>query len=96
MNPIELVPSFSTKEIPGKCIKCLDEQELGRCLRGLLKGETEDKGLEEKYKVLVSFLRSPGSKKLRDMCEKYLAEGKEVRAKISFGRGKPRYQIKLT
>lgn len=96
MDPIELVPRFSTKEIAGKCIKCLAEQELGSCLRELLKGEIENKELKERYKALVSFLRSPESKKLRDMCEKYLAEGKEVRAKICFGQGKPRYQIKLT
>lgn len=96
MNPIELEPSFSTKELPGKCIKCLAEQELGSCLRELLKGEIDNKELEEKYDALVSFLQSPESVKLRDKCEKYLAEGKEVRVKLYFGQGKPKYEIKIT
>ena len=96
MKPIELEPRYSTQEIPGKCIKCLAEQQLGSCLVELLRAEVENKELEEKYEGLVSFLRSPESKILRDKCEKYLAEGREVRVKIYFGRGKPKYQIKLT
>jgi hypothetical protein len=96
MNLIKLEPSFSTKELPGKCIKCLAEQELGSCLRELLNGEIDNKELEEKYEALVSFLQSPESAKLRDKCEKYLAEGKEVRLKLYFWQGKPKYEIKLT
>lgn len=37
MNEIELKPGYSTVEIPGKCLKCLAEQEYGNCLKGLLK-----------------------------------------------------------
>jgi len=96
INPIEFEPRYSTREIPGKCIKCLAEHELGSCLSQLLREDIENKELGAKYEALVSFLRSPQSVKLRDICEKYLAEGKEVRVKIYFGRGKPKYQIKLT
>jgi len=95
MKPIDLEPRFSTKEIPGKCIKCLAEQELGNTLIGLLKNEGWDKQLEERFGDLVSFLKSPLSKKLRDKTEKYLAEGKEVKVKIYFEEGKPRYKIRL-
>ena len=95
MKPINLEPRYSTNEIPGKCIKCLAEQELGSCLMALLKEAEENKDLEVRFDTLVSFLRSPESKKLRDESERYLAEGKEVRVKISFDRGRPKYEIKL-
>ena len=95
MKPINLEPRYSTNEIPGKCVKCLAEKELGSCLMVLLKEAEENKDLEERFDTLVSFLRSPESKKLRDESEKYLAEGKEVRVKIYFKQGKPKYEIKL-
>ena len=95
LDPINLEPMFSTKEIPGKCIKCLAERELGNTLIGLLKNEEWDKELEERFNALVSFLKSPLSKKLRDKTEKYLAEGKEVKVKIYFEEGKPKYKIRL-
>ncbi len=62
MKPINLEPRYSTQEIPGKCIKCLAEQELGNCLMALLRETGENKGLEERFEVLVSFLKSPESK----------------------------------
>jgi len=96
MEPIDLEPRYSTKEVPGKCIKCLAEQELRNCLMELLREEGENKKLEERYEALVSFLKSPESEKLRAESEKYLAEGKEVRVKIYFEEGKPRYEIKLS
>ena len=95
MEPIDLEPMLSTKEIPGKCIKCVAEQELGNCLRELLKGEGRNKELEQRFEALVSFLRSPESKKLRNESEKYLAEGREVTVKINFEPGKPRYELKI-
>ena len=95
MEPIDLEPRFSTTEIPGKCIKCLAEQELGNCLRELLKGEGRNKELEQRFEALVSFLRSPESKKLRNESEKYLAEGREVKVKIYSEEGKVKYEIKL-
>ena len=96
MEPINLEPGFSTKEIPGKCIKCLAEQELNNCLMELLRGEEENKELEQRFEALVSFLKSPESIKLRDEAERYLAEGKRVSLKISFEQGQPKYEIKVT
>ena len=65
MEPINLDPRYSTREIPGKCIKCLAEQELNNCLMELLRGEGENKQMEQRFETLVSFLKSPESKKLR-------------------------------
>ena len=96
MSPIVLEPRYSTKELQGKCIKCLTKQELGVCLSKLLRGEIENKELVEKYEALVSFLKSPVSRKLRDVCERYLSQGKEVRAKIYFWHGTPKYKIILS
>jgi len=96
MKPIELEPRHSTKDISPKCIKSLIEQEVGNCLRALLRGEIQNKELVEKYEALVSFLSSPVSRKLRDVCETYLEQGKEVRVKICFWKGKPKYKILLS
>lgn len=95
MEPINLEPRFSTKEIPGKCIKCLAEQELNNCLMELLRGEGEDKEMEQRFEALVSFLKSPESIELRDEAEGYLSEGKRVSLKISFEEGQPKYEIKV-
>lgn len=95
MEPIDLEPRFSTKEIPGKCIKCLAEQELGDCLIALLRGEGENKELQQRFETLVSFLKSPESQRLRDESERYLAEGKEVTVKIYFETGEPKYELKV-
>ena len=95
MEPINLDPRYSTREIPGKCIKCLAEQELNNCLMELLRGEGEDKELEQRFEMLVSFLKSPESQRLRDESERYLAEGKQVTVKIHFETGKPKYELKV-
>ena len=95
MEPINLDPRYSTKDIPGKCIKCLAEQELNNCLMGLLRGEGENKNLQERFETLVSFLKSPESKRLRDESERYLAEGKQVTVKIHSETGKPKYKLKV-
>jgi predicted Fe-Mo cluster-binding NifX family protein len=76
MNEIELKPGYSTVEIPGKCLKCLAEQEYGDCLKGLLKGEEGKRELEERFEALVSLLKSPELAKLRDESGKYLADGR--------------------
>jgi len=46
MESFNLEPRYSTSQIPGKCIKCLAEQELNNCLVELLRGEGEDKEME--------------------------------------------------
>ena len=95
MDPLELEPRYSTKEIPGRCIKCLADKEVGSCLRMLLGDETDNKELQRRYEALVSFIRSPELVKVRDECERYLAEGKEVNVVLHLGRRKPKYEIKL-
>lgn len=96
MEPINLDPRYSTRYIPGKCIKCLAEQELNNCLRELLRGEVENEGLQQRFKLLVSFLKSPESQKLRDESERYLAEGKQVTVRIHFENGKLKYELKVS
>jgi len=96
MEPIKLDPKYSTKEVPGKCIKCLAEQELNNCLLALLRqGEVGNQELEDRFEALVSFLKSSESKRLRDESEKYLAEGKQVTVDIRFDAGKPVYELKV-
>jgi len=96
MEPINLDPRYSTQEIPGKCIKCLAEQELDNCLKELLRGEEENKQLEQRFETLVSFLKSPGSKKLLDETEKYLSEGKDVRVRVYTEAGDMKYQLDIS
>jgi hypothetical protein len=95
MDSYELEPRYSTKEIPGKCLKCLAEHELNNCLMHLLREEEEDKEVQQRFESLLSFLKSPDSKRLRDESERYLAEGKQVSVKISFESGRPKYELKI-
>jgi hypothetical protein len=92
---LELEPRYSTKEIPGRCVKCLAEAQYRDCLRELLRAGGEGKGLEETYEGLVALLKSPELEKLRDECEKYLAEGRDVKLVLHLGQGEPRYEIKV-
>ena len=95
MEPIHLEPSYSTAQIPGRCLKCLAEKQLDSCLRILLVGEDENMEIQEKYATLLSFLQSPESKNLRDEAERFLSAGKEVRVKIDYTDGKPRYALEV-
>lgn len=94
MEPIELEPRYTSGEIPGKCIKCLAEQELDGCLRELLRGEGSEEA-KQRFEMLVTFLKSPESQKIRDEAERYLAEGKKVRLRLSFTDGKPKYELNI-
>jgi len=96
MDSFDLEPKYSTSQIPGKCIKCLAEQKLNNCLLELLKGGgEEEEELQQRFEMLLAFLKSPESQKLRDESEKYLAEGKKVRVKINFKTDKPEYELKI-
>ncbi len=95
MEPFELEPKYSTNEIPGKCIKCLGEQELNNCLMQMLRGEDTDENIQHKYEALVNFLQSPESKQLRVESERYLAEGKRVSIIIDSKNGKPEYRLRV-
>ena len=46
--------------------------------------------------MLVSFLKSPESKKLRDESERYLAEGKQVTVRVYFDEGRFKYELKIS
>jgi len=63
---IDLEPRYTTKDFPGKCIKCLAEQKLDTCLRELLRSEAEDPEQYRRYEALLAFLQSPQAEKLRD------------------------------
>jgi len=92
---LELEPAYSTREIPGRCVKCLAEAQYRDCLRELLKGPNEASELGETYEALVSLLKSPELEKLRDECERYLADGRDVKIVLHLGEGEPRYEIKV-
>jgi hypothetical protein len=94
-EPINLDPRFSTRDVPGRCVKCLAKDELNHCLFELLRGEGDEKELINRFETLVSFLKSPESQKLRDESERCLAEGKEVNVRIYFVDGKPKYELKI-
>jgi len=95
MDSFDLEPRYSTSQIPGKCIKCLAEHELNNCLMELLRGEGDEKDLQQRYEMLLTFLKAPELQKLRDESEKYLAEGKNVRVTINFKNGKPKYELEI-
>jgi len=95
VEPIDLNPRYSTNDIPGKCIKCLAEQELDSCLRVLLTDEKDNKEVQKRFEMLLSFLKSPESKKLRDESERFLADGRQVTLKIQFDDDKPSYELKV-
>ncbi len=95
MDSFDLTPGYSTSEVPGKCLKCLTEQELNNCLFKLLGGEENGPKLRQKYEMLLAFLNSPESRKLRDEAEKCLADGKGVKLGLSFADGKLNYELKI-
>lgn len=92
---IDLEPAYSTKDVPGKCIKCLTEQKLDICLRDLLRSEEDNPAQYQKYEALLAFLQSPESEKLREDSERYLSEGKQVTIRIHIEKGKFRYELQI-
>jgi len=88
MDNMDLEPKYSTNEVPGKCLKCLAEKELNSCLYGLLSDQTNDIELQQRYEVLLALLQSPDFEHLRSEAERLLAEGKQVRVKVSYKNGK--------
>jgi hypothetical protein len=92
---LELEPRYSTREMPGRCIKCLAEEGYRGCLNELLKDGSERKELEETYEALVSLLESPELQKLLDESEKYLAEGRDVKVVLHLDEGELRYELKV-
>lgn len=95
IKTIDLVPYYSTNELPGKCIRCLAEEKLFNCMRELLRAEQDSSYLQEKYEALYTFLESPGLDQLCNETEKYLAEGKQVNVCITINNGKIEHKINL-
>ena len=96
MDKIELEPSYSTVKLPGKCIKCLAEQQYGDCLKQLLKGEDSKKELEDRFEAILSLLKSSELASLRDEAEKHLADGKRVKLVIDYNDdNEPVYRIEV-
>jgi hypothetical protein len=94
-EPIDLAPRYSSSDVPGRCLKCLAEDELNHCLFELLRGEGNEKELVDRFETLGSFLKSPELQTLRDESERYLAEGKKVSVRIYCVDGKPKYELKI-
>lgn len=95
MEPINLEPRYSTREIPGRCLKCLAEEELNGCLSLLLREEGDNPPVKSKYEALLAFLQSPESLNLRDEAERYLSDGKKVSVVINYTGDKPEYRLKI-
>jgi hypothetical protein len=95
MESIDLTPRYSTNEVPGRCVKCLAEEKLFNCMRELFKEEKDTTELQQRYKILYSFLESPELQKLCDETERYMAEGKEVNIRVYIEAGKPKYELKI-
>ncbi|OGO05193.1 MAG: hypothetical protein A2Y91_00730 [Chloroflexi bacterium RBG_13_54_8] len=94
MDSFDLEPRYSSGELPGKCIKCMAEQELDSCLRELLRGEDSEE-LQQRFEMLLTFLKSPESQRLRDEAERCLSEGRKVKLRLHFADGKPKYELKV-
>jgi len=82
MEQIDLEPSYTSNEVPGKCLKCLAEKELNNCLFALLSEQSSDEELQQRYEALLSLLQSPDFEMLRSKVERLLSEGKQVRVKV--------------
>ena len=98
MESYNLEPIYSTREVPGRCVKCMAEHELNTCLMALLGGDedADDEENEKKFQALLDFLRSPESQRLVDESERLLAEGKKVNVKLYISEGRARYELEVT
>ena len=95
MKDIEMEPKYSTVELPGRCLKCLAEQEYGDCLRALLRGDEGKGEFEERFEAVISLLKSSELAKLRSDSEKYLSDGKKVKLVISADEGNYEYRLEV-
>jgi hypothetical protein len=96
MDSVNLEPRYGTNQIVGRCVRCLAQEELNKCLRELLASENNDEEeLQKKYMMMITFLQSEESEKLVAESEKLLAEGKKVNIKLSFTDGKLEYNLEI-
>ena len=87
MERINLEPSYTSNEVPGKCLKCLAEKELDNCLFRLMSEQSDDAELQQRYEALLALLDSPDFEMLRSEAERLLSEGKQVRVKVDYDEG---------
>ncbi len=93
MERINLQPDYTCNEVPGRCLKCLAEKELDNCLFSLLSEQSSDEELQRRYEALLSLLESPDLERLRGEAERLLSEGKQVKVRIDYGEGDPRFEL---
>jgi len=91
METIDLEPRYSTCDMTGRCVKCLAEEELTKCIVELL-GDVEDDSLQNRYNTLVAFLESPETQRLINETEQMLSEGKKVKLKLIYEDNKLRFE----
>ena len=88
MDNFDLEPSYTSNEVPGRCLKCLAEKELNSCLFALLGQQTTDKDLQQRYEALLGLLQSPDFEHLRSEAERLLSDGKQVKVQVNYRDGK--------
>jgi hypothetical protein len=88
MDNLDLEPKYTSNEVPGKCLKCLAEKELNSCLYGLLSEQSNDVELQQRYEALLALLQSPDFERLRSEAERLLSDGKQVKVKVTYDKGK--------
>ena len=93
MEHIDLEPKYSTNEIAGKCVRCLAEQELSNCIIEMLGDGADDDKLQQKYNILVVFLKSPEAQDLINKTEQYLSDGIKVKVRLYFEKDALKYEI---
>jgi hypothetical protein len=87
MDGIELCPSLS------QCIETTASREFWNSVNQYMEGGREDRKLEDRIKLLQTFLESMDFKKLRNQSERYLIEGKQVKFVIFWENGKTSYEM---
>jgi hypothetical protein len=94
METIDLEPRYSSCDMTGKCVRCLAQEELTKCIVEML-GDVEDDSLQKRYNILVAFLESPETQKLINETEQLLSEGKKVKLKLLFEDNQLRFETQI-
>jgi hypothetical protein len=89
MMGIRLEPDLS------HCVETVAKKEYERVLSILLRGNYEDKRLEDELELLRLFLESADFGSLRSRCEEFLLQGGQVTVKLRSTNGMPEYEIEV-
>jgi hypothetical protein len=89
MIEIKLEPSLT------HCVETVAKREYERVLSLLIKGEREDKQLEEKLELLRRFLESADFSRLRSRCDALLFDGKQIEFRLNSTTKTPGYEIEI-